>query len=33
MTDGKEEFCAASHSIRPEGPIGILMRELKEQNA
>lgn len=30
MTEGKEEFCAASHSIRPEGPIRILMRELEE---
>ena len=30
MTEGKEEFCAASHSIRSEGPIRILMRELKE---
>jgi hypothetical protein len=30
MTEGKEEFCAASHSICPEGPIRILMREVKE---
>ena len=31
MTEGKEEFCAASHSIRPQGPIRILMRELEEE--
>ncbi|MDP2952254.1 MAG: DUF3830 family protein [Chloroflexota bacterium] len=30
MTEGKEEFCAASQAIRPEGPIRILMRELKK---
>lgn len=30
MTEGKEEFCAASFSILPEGPIRILIRELQE---
>ena len=30
MTEGKEGFCAASRSIPSEGPIRILMRELKE---
>ena len=31
MAEGKEEFCAASHSIPSEGPIRVLMRELEEE--